>query len=245
MRKIFFTVIALIVALSANGLAYSPPLREVSVTDLRIFIGNWYDTKGNLVLTISNDYKINGCTILAVYFDGYDYYTAKIIENNGYRNIKFGGYGNTHCESFIPGAYHRRLLVDDKIILRDSKQQRYFESVGGIYLGMDKDDVIKLYGQPSSVDGNRNIWKYREGFDVQFQAGVVNSITIYKNSDRRFDRSGLSANNSKADFERKYNSKFSSRNLMVIGHGEMIFARDNYVGLSTIDPYNAGFAYAN
>ena len=91
-----------------------------------------------------------------------------------------------------------------------------------------------------------SVWEYNnEHFSVFFERGVVTSIKVYNNSKKRFDWSGLNANNSKYDFERKYRSKFSSRNLMKIGHGEMIAIGNNYVGLLIIDPYNIGFAYAD
>ena len=241
MRMIFFTVIALFVAFSANVCS----ARSVSVTELKPFFGKWYDSKGNLVLTISSDYRINGCVILSVDFDGTDNFTVKIAENNGYRDIILGGSGNLYCEDFIPSAYYRMIVVDDKIILRDSKQQKYFEAVGGIYLGMDKDQLLSLYGQPSNIDTRRSTWKYSNlGFDIHFGLNIVTGITIYSNGNKKFDWSGLTANDSKYDFERKYKSKFSSRNLMRIGHGEMIAIGNNYVGLSIINPYNAGFSYA-
>lgn len=251
MRKIFFTVIALLVTFLTNICL----ARSVSVTELEDFFGNWYDSKGNLVLTIGSDYRINGCIILSVDFDGTDYFTVKIAENNGYRDIILGGFGNLGCEDFIPNAYHRMLEVDKEFVLRDSKQQKYFESVGGIYLGMDKDQVFSLYGQPSSINSRNwnnssvekdSVWEYdNEGFSVFFERGVVTSIKIYNNSNKQFDWSGFTANNSKYDFERKYKSKFSGRNLMRIRHGEMITIVNNYIGLSIIDPYNAGFSYAD
>lgn len=251
MKKIFFAVIALLVAFSTN-ICFA---RSVSVTELEDFFGNWYDSKGNLVLTISSDYRINGCIILSVDFDGTDYFTVKIVEDNGYKDIILGGFGNLVCEDFIPNAYHRMLEVDREFVLRDSKQKKYFESVGGIYLGMDKDQVRSLYGQPSSINSRNwnnssvekdSVWEYNnEHFSVFFECGVVTSIKVYNNSKKRFDWSGLNANNSKYDFERKYSSKFSSRNLMKIGHGEMIAIGNNYVVLSIIDPYNIGFAYAD
>lgn len=251
MRKIFLAVILLFVAFSANICS----ARSVSVTELEDFFGNWYDSKGNLVLTISNDYRINGCIILSVDFDGTDYFTVKIAEDNGYKDIILGGFGNLVCEDFISNAYHRMMEVDKEFVLRDSKKQKYFESVGGIYLGMDKDQVRSLYGQPSSINSRNwnnssvekdSVWEYNnEHFSVFFERGVVTSIKVYNNSKKRFDWSGLNANNSKYDFERKYRSKFSSRNLMKIGHGEMIAIGNNYVGLLIIDPYNIGFAYAD
>ena len=58
-------------------------------------------------------------------------------------------------------------------------------------------------------------------------ADFVFSITIYPNSNKRFDKSGLSANDSNSAYERKYNAKIHGGDYidsqMVIGHGESIF----------------------
>lgn len=99
---------------------------------------------------------------------------------------------------------------------------------------MDKDDVIKLYGQPSSVSGN--IWKYREGFDILVRDGIVYKITIYRNSDRRFDYSGLSANDSLQTFLKKYNTTRHRKGSISIGRGEVIVIKDNEASLVFFTP---------
>ena len=141
-------------------------------------------------------------------------------------------------ESIDPEGYHNMLVLNyeknNSIALRKTKKPRYFESAGGIYLGMDKDDVIKLYGQPSSMDVN--IWKYREGFDVLVRDGIVYKITIYRNSDRRFDYSGLSASDSLQTFLKKYNTTRHRKGSISIGHGEVIVMKDNEVSLVFFTP---------
>ena len=99
------------------------------------------------------------------------------------------------------------IVLDEKIALRNTKNPHYFESVGGIYLGMSKNQVLSLYGQPSTVETRHRFstWKYNDdGFDVEFRYNIVEKITIYRNGNRRFDWLGLSANNSRADFINKY-----------------------------------------
>lgn len=227
MKKILFAVmIALVVTFAAHCSA----MESSPVTVLKPIIGNWYDAKGNLVLTISNDYKINGCTVMSVKYgaDSAALYEIRINEGTGYRNITLVNWGF---------AYHETLSLNwrsnNEIPLRRTKEPRYFESVGGIYLGMHKDDVTKLYGQPTSVknEGRYIIWKYREGFDVAVENGIVLSITIYKNSDRRFDWSGLSANSSRDDFAYKYGKRVGRRGGIKIGYGETIFIYEDKVKL--------------
>lgn len=230
MKKFFSAVLIALVATVFIPAMTCEALDSVPVTDLKYVLGNWYDAKGNLVLTISNDYKINGCTVLSVKA-GYDtaaLYEIKINEGTGYRDIVLCTDGSVQDVATNPKGNHEWLILNfhenNEITLRKTKEPHYFESVGGIYLGMHKDDVTKLYGQPSSVETDRwseATWKYR-GFDVLIRGEVVHAITIYPYGDRRFDWSGLSARSSVADFEYKYNSKVSSRGNINIGHGELI-----------------------
>ena len=229
-------LIALIVTFSANICAANS--WSVPITRLEHFVGTWYDSKGNLILTISKDYKINGCTVLATY--GVDYFRpvffnegnllCKIDEGNSPRDIYLDDY-------FIENKdYHDMIVLNGKMILRRTKEPRYVESIGGIYLGMGQDEVLRLYGQPSSVinDGLRT-WKYnQQKFDVQFYADVVHKIIIHKGGDRCFDWSGLSANSSKAEFEHKYNGTFDSRNRINIGHCERIRLEGDAVSLELL-----------
>ena len=137
--------------------------------------------------------------------------------------------------------YHQTLIVDSKYAYQRSRNQPHYESIGGIYIGMSKNQVLKLYGNPSSEKYkyagtgifledfyfDSNIWKYdKDGFEVKFIGDFVFSITMYPNSNRKFDKSGLSANDSKLTYERKYNSKIHNGDFgsqMDIGHGESIF----------------------
>ncbi|MBR1398165.1 MAG: hypothetical protein IJ563_11635 [Selenomonadaceae bacterium] len=200
-----------------------------SVTQLDKIVGNWYDSSGNMSLVIGKDYSINGCKIVKLEITGGDYggstYQAKILEKNGYRDIKI----------FITsGRDYHELIVIDNNAYRRTKNPRYYESIGGIYLGMSQNQVLALYGQPSEIDNRYDypIWKYnKDGFNISFAGDVVDGITIYPNGSRRFDKSGLSANDSNATYEKKYNSKVEAADLcnrMIIGYGEVIyFNRDN------------------
>ncbi len=201
--------------------------------------GNWYDLKGNLVLTIGKDYSINGCKIISVGYigDTVSFYKIKIMEDNGYREIYLHPFGSYE-------GYHEILVFNDKTPLRKTKEPQYFESIGGIYLGMDKDEVVKKYGQPSNMeDTNHSITlNYKnEGFSVDIQCGVVSGIKLYKNSNKKFDRSGLSANSSKAEFEFKYNENVSRRGNINIGNGEVISLRsDDYIWFGF---FTTGYVY--
>ena len=225
-------------AILAFVVAFSAHCSASSVTELKYIIGNWYDTKGNLVLTVSNDYKINGCPVMSVDYvaDMVAMYKVKINEGNRYRTIELmkSESLNSHDHDMLVMGNWRS---NNEIALRRTKEPRYFESVGGIYIGMGQDEVLRLYGQPSRIEDKVGayIWKYnKEGFDIRIGGGVVFEITIYSNGDRRFDWSGLSANSSKADFAYKYNTsvgRVGRRGGLYIGHGEAIYIHNNKVTL--------------
>ena len=200
--------------------------QSVSVTELKDIIGNWYDTNGNLVLSISRDYKLNGCPIISVGFigDASAMYKIRINEGNNYRDIEVchddSGYGMS--------GYHERLIMNwgsnSAYSLRRTKHPRYFESIGGIYLGMSKNQVLSLYGQPSKVETRHRFstWKYNDdGFDVEFRYNIVEKRTIYSYGNRKFDRTGVSAKDNFQYVINKYNAKPFDRNYS-IGYGECI-----------------------
>ena len=247
--KNFFAamMIAFIVAISADCSADAIRLR-----DLDQIVGDWYDFNGKRALTISSDHKFNGRKILSF----------KLLTAAEYRKMTGvgGDFGDTevHLFKIEDGTraqeilieywhqmsyntiidYHEHLVLnwgrDDEIRLRRTKEQRYFESVGGIYLGMNKNQVAALYGQPSrvkNVDGNQNFWQYnREGFEICFLSGVVTRIILYRKGNRRFDRSGLSPNDSRAEFFHRYNQIYKDNLHVDIGYGERIcFFNDSVV----------------
>ena len=239
LRKIFLWSL-LVVAIFIPAMTCGAENYPLPVTVLKERVGNWYDAKGNLVLSIGNDYTINGCKVVSVYSiisdQGYfnDFILkCRILEKSGYRDIYFDENINAWIDS---NDYHRMIILDGKTALRNTREPHYFESIGGIYIGMDKDKVLKLYGQPSSTHVERMVttWKYKEGFDVTIVGGVVMTIIIYPDSDRRFDWSGLSARDSFDAFKNKYKHGYTERSYY-IGHGEGINYRSNKSVRLTID----------
>lgn len=225
--KIF--VLAAILIFHAKVSAYD--YRSVDVSYLENIIGNWYDTKGNLVLTISKDYKLNGCQIMSVGFTADTAGLYKIIFKDGNQD---------KCiEVIATGSYEKHsdheMLIFNENALRRTKTPKYFESVGGIYIGISQNEVLKLYGEPSSKESH--IWKYKNlGLEVAISWGIVTWIKIYSYGDRKFDWSGLSARSSKSAFENKYRTSMSRRGSLDIGHGEVINVSDNEVTLNVFTP---------
>ena len=158
--KKFFTVLTVAVAILIPAMTCQAEYMSRSITELKRMVGTWYDTKGNVALTIGSDYSINGCKVLALYLNAHytpiftpqsaAVYTCRIADGSGYRDIHLDYHSMPSVFLSTPD-YHETIFLNGKTALRRTKKPRYFESVGGIFLGMSKDDVLKLYGQPSSV----------------------------------------------------------------------------------------------
>jgi len=233
MKKICAAVIMFCVMIfSANCSAGSVQvLKDIGI------IGNWYDTNGNLTLTIGNDYTINGCKILDCEVYGLTNciagvrYDLKIFEKTGIRNLILEHISSSTSKKFSEKNSHEMLIIDCQNCYYREKNQRHYESVGGIYLGMKKNEVLKLYGEPSSVERNSKgyneyTFKYKnDGFDVQFVGDRVFTIKIYNYGNRKFDISGLSARDSEESYKKFYRPKAdvgARDSVFYIGNGELI-----------------------
>ena len=215
------------------------------ITYLKSVVGNWYDTKGNVALTISSDYKLNGCQVMNLNLDGDALVgTFEITYRDGNQNkfIEFWDLSSIYEE-----PYYKFLIMNpgssNSYVLRKTKNPQYFESVGGIYLGMSESEVLRLYGAPSNKEHYNRfwidwIWKYNNlGLEVVIYGGIVTEIKIYGYGDRKFDRTGLSAKSSDSEFARKYNARILRSNrgngtAVLIGHGEAIVIKNNSATLS-------------
>ena len=241
MRKNLLMMILCLLMFPAITCQAAPEYFYRPVTDLDPIIGTWYDSKGNVALTISSDYSINSCKVLEVWRERYTPKTifCKISERSGIRTIRIEHDARNYNAPNFTGKfsrsndYHELIIIDEVMSLRRTKEPRYFESVGGIYLGMSKDDVVKLYGQPSKIEVPGSIttsyWRYGDEFSLTFSGDVVTNIAFKKNGNRKFDWSGLSANNSFDEYMTKYNGiKSKSPGYLIIGNGEMISIIDTF-----------------
>lgn len=151
--------------------------------------GEWYSIKGNLVMTVQGS-TINGCAVTADKGCTYDYPRTghfQVTESEGQRSMKLDLLGHKS---------HQYLIVDDKMPLRRSVQPEYNESIGGIYIGMTKSDLEAAYQQPDTVKEDQGMERWAYGahhMDVYLQGGIVMAIRMYKGSDLKFDKSGLTA----------------------------------------------------
>lgn len=162
--------------------------------------GDWYNTQGNLVLTIEGA-AINGSAVTALedYTDGYPRKgTCTIHEQAGNRAMTLDLMGHKS---------HQYLIIDNTTPLRRSVNGDHYESIGGVYLGMTQADLESAYGQADSTvpdqDTSRLIFGSHH-MDVYLRAGIVIGVRIYDGSDLKFDKSGLGAADTVESYAQAY-----------------------------------------
>ena len=227
-----FSIICLFSALTVE--AAQMPLDLVIRTSQKV-TGDWYDANGNKVLSISNGY-INGCRIVdgADFVGGYPGAGVFIIqEAQGRKAIHLQWLGN---------GEHKTLIMNKKDQLTNKLQKVHYESVNGVYLGMNRQAVIDLLGTPSSIEKmhSRETLKYTNlGLKVVTEHNMVTVITL-TGKNAHFAKSGLSIDSSMLDYYNFYQfnrmpselSKDKYQGPFSIGHGEYIFFDGNEVSLT-------------
>lgn len=151
-------------------------------------VGDWYDTNGQLMMTVTTS-AINSCPVTALTDMTMDYPRTgrfTVAEADGEKTIKLDLLGH---------GSHQYLIVNDRTPLRRSLHADHYETLGNLYLGMTKDDVVAAYGQPTSVtpDQGGERWSYSTPHvDVVVQGNLVMTIRAYSDSNITFAQSGLS-----------------------------------------------------
>lgn len=160
--------------------------------------GDWYDASGNKVLSISNGY-INGCRIVdgADFVGGYPGAGVFIIqEAQGRKAIHLEWLGNSE---------HRTLIMNKKNQLTNQLQKEHYESVRGVHLEMNRQQVIDLLGTPNSSEvRGRETLKYTGlGLSIVLDHNMVTVITL-TGKNTHFDKSGLGIDSSMIDYYNFY-----------------------------------------
>ena len=163
--------------------------------------GSWYDEDGQNVF-VFNGATLNNFPIEGMYdaAGGSSDFGARlrILIDGRYKDFQVSFQGLTDNRN----RYHTYFFVGKKVYRR-TPEFRYYESIGGIYLGMPINKVFNLYGQPDIIQ-DRKFGYSKLGLVLDIRDNMVCQITIYPYGDRAFDRSGLSANNSPEEFARAY-----------------------------------------
>jgi len=201
---------------------------------LKLMEGNWYNDDGKLILTVKGDY-INGCEVMSAFdFAGASNFATGVFhirESKGMRQMRIGWK--------IYGENNDYITVDRKQMLHRTMDY-YYESVGGVHLGMSIKNLEKIWGKPSSIQsrgsGNQ-AWYYDDKkISISFDANCISGITLYKGCKLKFEKSGLNCQNSPQEFRRVYQwqSLPSWKNEFMyfntghrINHGEYIFLKNN------------------
>ena len=199
---------------------------------LRLMEGNWYDDDGKLVLTIKGDY-INSCEVMAAFdFAGSSNFAAglfRIHEGGGMRLIKIRWQIFSEKSDYI--------ILDNDVMLHRTPDY-YYESIGGVHLGMSSDNVRNILGtcsrEEKNVQGSYNWYYDNVGLEISFDGNCTTSITILKSCKLRLDRSGLNSTDTPKAFAEFYNWKPKSNGKFIleesphkIEYGEFIWLGKN------------------
>ncbi|MBR5381724.1 MAG: hypothetical protein IK136_03790, partial [Oscillospiraceae bacterium] len=115
----------------------SMPAYNVTKEVIEAAQGTWYDLDGNVAFVVNGD-DFNGRRLVhAMNYSGPRAGLADFFlegENLG----EWAG----HTITWMP---NRRFLTVDGKLCRNTKEPEYFESVRGVYLGMKKEDMDKLF----------------------------------------------------------------------------------------------------
>ena len=199
--------------------------------------GTWYDTQGKPAFTFAGR-TLNGCPIVGVSNaagGGEDIgFTLRIAEKTGYRDLRLS-FENLETD---PKAYHQTMYTGNRAYRRTPRLQ-YYESVGGLALGMTEQEVEQKYGKPDTLltatESARTKWIYTKlGLELEFRRGkILEAIRIYGTGDRRFDRSGFNCANTLAAYKQQYGfkrqltgTKQDLEGAYGIGHNEYLWFND-------------------
>lgn len=203
---LLFTGLMLLGFSSMAMASYDPTAKVLSKLQ-----GQWYDKEGNVVLDFQ-DNTVNSCPVIGVYRvagGGGDFSCiVRIVESDGYRDLPLD------CDCLYPDSYHPHVILKgyakdgskNTLLLRTLEPQ-YYESVGGIYLDMTEEAVRAKYGNPDTIIPKTNgaVWSYqRIGLELTMMYQRVHSIRIYRNGNRRFDRTGFNCENMPYEFQSAY-----------------------------------------
>jgi hypothetical protein len=202
---------------------------EFMLSTLNKIQGTWYDNSGNPRYTFNGN-LLNRNKIVGFYdaAGGGSNFGVKmrILVDGAYNDMKVSFSSLSSDQS----RYHQYMTVNDNVYRR-TPRARYYESIGGIYLGMPISDVYQLYGQPDVNQTDRHLHKVgysKLGLMLDVRANIVAQITIFTYGDRKLDRTGLSASSSLDEFTEAYGMQRPAGlgHANAIGYSEYIWIKD-------------------
>ncbi len=206
MKKIWLCLCLLLV-LVTGGVGMAAEVAAPRETDaitaqlLKKISGSWYYTNGNEALVITPT-TISGAVVEGGYgFVGGDPGSCLFRVNSPDGIVSelrigwhFASADNSHQYLFLNGRPLRR-----------SWEAHYSESIGGVFLGMSREEVFRVLGQPTRENKVTKVLDYdKKGLQLGLDNGIVYNITVSAASELNFENSNLKATASLEDFQKRY-----------------------------------------
>jgi hypothetical protein len=205
MKKIFLLV-SLLAALCVGAICFAenvPAPRESDETTANILqkmTGTWYYTNGSEALVITPT-AISGASVEGGYgFVGGDPGSGifKVLLHGMESDLRIGWHFASKDGS------HQYLFFNGRALRRNISAQ-YSESIGDVYLGMSREDVLNTLGRPDQEDKMKKLMYYpKKGLTLGFDNGIVYDITIDAKAGLTFNNSALQVNSPLSEFQRRY-----------------------------------------
>ncbi len=224
LNKFLIILMTMIFLCNSNNAFASVDLNRT----MNLLAGNWYNEQDKLIFQVIGN-NINGCPVVDIsnFAGGGGHFVAD------YKLFIKDHYGIMRMELNRTGQVHY-LTVNNELTLKNVKGDYYknnhFESIGGIYLGMPLNQVIKIYGQ-ADRQSNNTLYYDKDKWAVRIGQGHVEGIYIYPGSIKKFDRSYLNALNTVNEFALKYGAKVIN---LSDGLYMMNIAKNEYIWISKV-----------
>ena len=178
---------------------------KVAKAQLRTLGGTWYDDKGRQKFR-ANKNSIDGHKMMA----GFDFTAGYPGEGTFRTSLGKDKNKDIRVQWFGEGQ-HRAIAVNNQaLMLQKPAERTHTASIGGLYLGMSEDQLLKVMGKPNKKqkDDWDAVWTYSDaGLTVYLTGHMVCGLSIDRTSSLTFDGTGLSATSSQADFFKAYSGQ--------------------------------------
>ncbi len=190
-----FSVLAALLCFSFGAVSFaSMPAFNRFTEGVAAVQGTWYDLDGSEAFVVAGT-SFNGRTIRSV-----TSYGGSAEACNADFCLE-GENGEKPSYINVTWTSDRRFLLVNGMYCRNSKEPVYFESARGVFLGMKKDDMLALLGEPTKNVGN---WRFvYPDMTINTSGGMVVAIFLPCGG-ARLDGSGLGADDSPENFASAY-----------------------------------------
>lgn len=165
-----FSVLAALLCFSFGAVSFaSMPAFNRFTEGVAAVQGTWYDLDGSEAFVVAGT-SFNGRTIRSV-----TSYGGSAEACNADFCLE-GENGEKPSYINVTWTSDRRFLLVNGMYCRNSKEPVYFESARGVFLGMKKDDMLALLGEPTKNVGN---WRFvYPDMTINTSGGMVVAIFL-------------------------------------------------------------------